>query len=79
MAQRVADVLEAIDVEEQQAHRGSGASRGQKRLSETVVEEHSIGKGGEPVAEGSTFELSVACSLFGLVVSDREHDADLWV
>ena len=48
--ERVVDVLEAIEVDEQQSERLSGSARGDDALFQTIVEQHAVGQFGQRIA-----------------------------
>ena len=50
VAERVVDVLEAVEVDEQQRERLPAAARSDDALLEAVVEQHAVGQIGERIA-----------------------------
>ena len=57
MAERVVDLLEAVEVEQHQREAGGVALRGQERLLEAIVEEPTVREPGERVVEGELLDL----------------------
>ena len=49
VAERVVDLLEAVEVEQQQRQRLAGARRGAQRLGQAVLEQQAVGQPGQRV------------------------------
>ena len=60
MTQRVVDVLEAVEVDQQHGHRVPRARRGAHRLVEAIVEQRAVGQARERVAEGQVDDARLA-------------------
>ena len=72
VAERVVDLLEAIEVEQQQRQRFAVAGRRAQRLGQAVVEQHAIGQAGQ----GIVHRLVAQPVLLSLGGGDVAHDRD---
>jgi hypothetical protein len=72
VAQRVVDLLEAVEVEQEQGQRLALAGRGAQGLGEAVVEQHAIGQTGERIVD----RLMAQPVLLDLGGGDVAHDRD---
>jgi hypothetical protein len=72
MAERVVDLLEAVEIEQQQRQRIARARRGAQRLRQAVVEQHAVGQAGQRIVH----RLMAQPALLQLGERDVAHDSD---
>ena len=73
VAERIVDVLEAIEIDEQQRQRLPGAARCHDALLQAVVEQHAIGQFGQRIARGQVADAGLG----GLAIGDVAAGAAL--
>ena len=59
MAQRVVDLLEAIEIDEKEGHRGAVTARDMDSLLQTILEKDAVGQAGEGIMERAVLELGM--------------------
>ena len=74
MAERVVDVLEAVEVEQQDRHVVTGALRASDGVLDPVVEQGAVGQGGQRVVQGQALELGLLRLALGDVAQDRDAE-----
>ena len=79
VAERVVDVLEVIEVEQQQPDLVAGAARAGERGVEPVVEQRPVGQAGEAVVVGEVPKALLDVAPLGDVLADPEQGDDLAV
>src|SRR5205823_834124 len=76
VAERVVDLLEAVEVDEQYAERRAGAFRAGERLVEAVAEERTVGEAREAVVERLSRQLLLELHPLGDVPRVQDDAAD---
>src|SRR6185436_20336001 len=74
--ERVVDLLEVVEVDEQHAHRAGAAPGELERLLQPVAEQHPVGQAGEPVVERLVGQVALQAAALGDVPDGQHHARD---